>query len=93
MERFYSTSYWKEIRKTVIDKRGEVCQRCGGNDRILVHHILPRNDGGGDEEENLKVVCKHCHIKEHIDACRKSHPKLIYNPTKEELVSMGVEYG
>ena len=32
-----------------------------------VHHILPVNRGGGNEESNIIINCKSCHNKIHIE--------------------------
>ena len=43
------------------------CTICGGTDRLEVHHIIHRSLGGGDEPENLIMLCKACHDKAHAN--------------------------
>lgn len=43
---------------------GEVCNKCGSNENLEVHHKdkNPQNN----VLENLKILCRHCHRIEHI---------------------------
>lgn len=45
------------------------CMRCGGY-ASEVHHIRPRQFGGGDHPRNMMPLCKDCHDEIHrrIDA-------------------------
>lgn len=52
----------------VLDKDNYTCQHCKGktkNDKLEVHHIVFRKNGGSDEPENLITLCKVCHDKLH----------------------------
>lgn len=54
------TSNWQ----LAIDRDGNKCCRCGcvGSRRYLsAHHIIPREEGGGDHLENLITLCDPCH--------------------------------
>ena len=44
--------------------------------KLQVHHILPREDGGTDEPENLIAVCLTCHsdVHTHRPFCRRFTP-------------------
>jgi hypothetical protein len=33
--------------------------------KLQVHHIVPRGDGGSDEDDNLVVICHMCHTDVH----------------------------
>jgi 5-methylcytosine-specific restriction endonuclease McrA len=54
-----STTAWRKIRQTVINRDG-CCQRCGTEDNLSVDHIVPRNLGGSDSLSNLEVLCASC---------------------------------
>jgi 5-methylcytosine-specific restriction endonuclease McrA len=54
-----STSQWRRIRQTVINRDG-CCQMCGTEERLTVDHIVPRILGGDDNLNNLQVLCSHC---------------------------------
>ena len=48
----------------VLDRDKYTCQNCKGkkkNNRLEVHHIIFRRNGGSDEQENLITLCKTCH--------------------------------
>jgi len=48
----------------VLSRDGYTCQHCKGkskDNRLEVHHIVFRKNGGSDEQENLIVLCKTCH--------------------------------
>lgn len=64
------TNYgFANTRAYVLDRDGYRCQHCKGKSkdgRLEVHHIVFRNNGGSDEEENLIVLCKMCHDKVHV---------------------------
>ena len=56
---------WNKIKMAVKSRDNYTCQICGKTDGILVvHHIIPRDDGGKDALENLITVCNGvCHKK------------------------------
>lgn len=52
----------------VLSRDGYTCQHCKGkskDNRLEVHHIVFRNNGGSDEQENLITLCKTCHDSLH----------------------------
>ena len=54
-----STSAWRKIRQTVINRDG-CCQMCGSEERLSVDHIVPRTLGGDDNLSNLQCLCSSC---------------------------------
>lgn len=42
-----------------------VCEKCGSEDGIEVHHKIPLIEGGSDTEDNFISLCYECHKKEH----------------------------
>lgn len=52
---------WGKIREKRLIKDGYTCQRCGNRDQLTVHHILPRADGGKNNQGNLITLCSPCH--------------------------------
>lgn len=60
------------LKQRLIAQRGTACGRCGfPNTKILVvHHIVRRCDGGGDELDNLELICPNCHAEVHYDATK-----------------------
>lgn len=44
----------------------EGCIKCGDSESELnSHHIIPRSEGGGDEDDNLVVLCVRYHREWH----------------------------
>lgn len=62
--------YIKPEMKTKIRERDVVCKVCGrenknttyGNTNLHLHHIDPK---GESTEDNLVLICKHCHQAVH----------------------------
>jgi 5-methylcytosine-specific restriction endonuclease McrA len=53
--------FWNDLRRQMLRKYG-VCQECGSNDHLEVHHIIPLYlDGDQFDEKNLRVLCYECH--------------------------------
>jgi hypothetical protein len=46
------------------------CGRCNKVARLTRHHIVPRSEGGSDDEANIELVCRPCHDKIHRMAAR-----------------------
>ena len=60
---------WKDIRDAVINRDGS-CYRCNVDIHLSVHHVISRNDGGGNNPENLITLCHSCHDIVEIAGCR-----------------------
>jgi 5-methylcytosine-specific restriction endonuclease McrA len=52
-------SGWQALRKTILDRDGRVCFKCGGY-ADAVDHIVPRSRGGTNDEYNLRAICSSC---------------------------------
>lgn len=61
---------WFEVRERVL-KRLKVCQICGTDKQLIVHHIIEWIVCHEDEEKNLTVLCRSCHLKEHYKLNKK----------------------
>ncbi len=63
---FYNSTYWHEIRATVLERDGSACKKCGFRGRGLhIHHIMEKRNGGGEELDNLVTLCSPCHRRTH----------------------------
>ena len=54
----------KATRQEVLRRDNYSCARCDCSQttcRLTVHHILPSDEGGGDNVENLIALCIPCH--------------------------------
>lgn len=67
---YLKSAKWRKKREELFKVRGKLCERCGGDNIIQVHHIT--YDTLFDENlDHLEVLCKCCHIKHHRQ-CKKS---------------------
>jgi 5-methylcytosine-specific restriction endonuclease McrA len=41
------------------------CEVCGSTQGLQVHHAKTKGSGGGDEPDNLMMVCYKCHYRAH----------------------------
>ena len=56
---------WERIRRRVLDRDGWRCRECRRPGRLEVDHIKPLHRGGTDEMDNLRALCRGCHIDRH----------------------------
>ena len=67
---------FENTRAMVLNRDNYTCQCCKGkrkDDKLEVHHIIFRSQGGSDEESNLITLCHTCHKNLHGG---KINPKL-----------------
>ena len=63
---FYTRSFWRNLRGSVLERDEYACKKCGNDTEGLhVHHVVSRFLGGEDEESNLITLCNSCHKKSH----------------------------
>jgi hypothetical protein len=53
---------WKRAARKFY---GNSCQRCGEEEDLHVHHIIPRSRNGRNTLRNARVLCASCHRGEH----------------------------
>lgn len=55
----------RTVQKKIFQEANSRCSFCGENEvaTLQIHHIKSRADGGGNEAENLILVCANCHTK------------------------------
>ena len=56
----------KGKRYRVWERDGGACVQCGGKENLQVDHIVPVAFGGGCEEENLRLLCFNCNVRQGI---------------------------
>lgn len=58
----YHTKRWRNLRAKVIEQDGGVCQVCGTDESLIVHHVIPIKSGGAKWDiDNLVTMCRSCH--------------------------------
>jgi 5-methylcytosine-specific restriction endonuclease McrA len=48
-------------REKVLARDGHRCTGCGETRFLELHHVIPREQGGGNEPANLITLCSRCH--------------------------------
>lgn len=69
-ERGYGAG-WEERRKRIFARDGGLCQECLRQGRVTpvgdkpysawCDHVVPKAEGGTDDDENLQTLCRDCH--------------------------------
>ena len=60
---YHTKQDWKAIRRKIIERDKKQCQGCGKQtEKLQVHHIKPRDQGGTNELSNLIALCGRCHM-------------------------------
>jgi 5-methylcytosine-specific restriction enzyme A len=69
-ERGYGSS-WDRLRKRILERDCGLCQQCKREGRLtacggkpysaFVDHVVPKAEGGTDDESNLETLCATCH--------------------------------
>lgn len=66
----------KKKNDLIFDRANQQCEWCGERfDHPHVHHIIPRSEGGPNENHNLVVLCPNCHEKADREAIPRSKLK------------------
>jgi hypothetical protein len=68
-----------ETRAYVFERDGEACQDCGATEELCIDHIKPLNKGGGDEPENLQVLCRSCNGRKKDRIRKQDKRKILEN--------------
>ncbi len=59
-KRGYGGKTWKWTRRRIL-MRDPFCKAGCGRASTEADHVVPKTDGGGDEDSNLQGLCKPCH--------------------------------
>ena len=49
----------------MFERDGYRCQQCGKAGRLEAHHVLHLASGGSNDLDNLRTLCRGCHIAVH----------------------------
>lgn len=55
-------------RAALLERDGHRCRHCGATDGLEVDHIVEREDGGTDNDDNLQILCKPCNLRKRNEA-------------------------
>lgn len=62
---YLATEHWRLLKASAVVRDGGVCVRCGGMERIQVHHRVYRGRYEDSLLEDLETLCRKCHRLEH----------------------------
>ena len=51
------------VKKYIFERDNHQCQYCGAVDNLAIDHIFPFSRGGGNEHENLQILCQPCNSR------------------------------
>lgn len=56
---------WQATRLRILGRDHYLCRACGKPAGKSAHcdHIVPKAEGGADNDENLQTLCQRCHSK------------------------------
>ncbi|MDR5897972.1 RNA-guided endonuclease IscB [Halomonas vilamensis] len=57
--------YAKNVKSACKTRDQHRCRVCKSEERLQVHHLTPRSQGGSDKLSNLMTLCKDCHEAHH----------------------------
>lgn len=53
------------VRESVRERDDGQCVKCGDEEELSIHHIIPLSHGGINTESNYALLCKVCHKEAH----------------------------
>lgn len=62
--------YEKNFKTAARTRDGHKCRVCKTDQKLQVHHLRPRSEGGTDKLSNLMTLCMECHRKHHQEGLR-----------------------
>lgn len=77
---FYNSTAWKQCREAYKHKVAYLCERCGEVGEIVHHKIRVtpetiQNPAVLLNFDNLELLCRRCHEKEHEQEYKRFHGK------------------
>lgn len=75
---------WKAKRKELFSLRGKKCERCTATKQLHIHHLTYKNIFN-EPLEDLQILCKFCHKKEHNIQNKKRASKIKKNKLVDKI--------
>ena len=57
--------FFSQERKRRLFKLFKRCYICKTENDLVIHHVVPRSEHGGNEVANIMVLCRKCHKRVH----------------------------
>jgi len=68
-----SSRAWGRLRTAIFSRDGFQCVQCGSRVNLECDHIEALEDGGSNDPENLRTLCRDCHITINAERNRVHH--------------------
>ncbi len=59
---FHFGGQWEALKQAVFARDGHKCVRCGSQENLHGHHIVPKSKGGESTEKNVTTLCEQCNV-------------------------------
>lgn len=74
---------YQQTRLSALERDSYTCQDCGSKERLEVHHIVPFRDTMDNSLNNLKTLCKSCHVKADNEIIYKQRAEKMFHNGKK----------
>jgi hypothetical protein len=86
-----NTKLPKKLKRRTLERDDNLCVRCGSQDDLHVHHVIPMSKGGSHDMDNLAALCDECHriahggrdMQEHENVVGMNYNDVIYDSKDE----------
>lgn len=68
---YLQSGVWGMYRAAVLERAGDVCEVCGTDGTLHIHHQTYLRVGGNEKFEDLIALCPQCHKRVHKLARRQ----------------------
>lgn len=72
-QNYLLSNEWAQLKIDIYEARGRKCEQCGNTRQLHIHHLTYKNIYN-EEPEDLIILCKPCHEKEHNIKSKKKKP-------------------
>jgi 5-methylcytosine-specific restriction endonuclease McrA len=78
------------LRIQILKRDGHACTSCGATDDLEIDHILPVKGGGGNDPENLQVLCAPCNrakrdsVNTAVNKCKQVSTGITHTDTEAD---------
>jgi hypothetical protein len=82
----------QNVKQYVLQRDKYECKYCKGkskDNKLQVHHIIPRSNGGSDNDTNLITLCSMCHKRLHdgkINITKTGHKSNLKHATQMNIL-------
>ena len=82
----------KSTKRKVLIFWENKCAICGKQDYLEFHHLIPTENGGTDDYDNLIILCGCCHAAVHSRKYNNNKPNCKTSISYEEAIPILNEY-